>query len=56
LGGAVVERLERWGEAFPPGYRDRYDAAEALKDAAAIEDLLSGGPPVRVRPYRLEDD
>ena len=55
-GGDVAASLGRWGEAFPPGYRDRYDAVEALKDLAAVEALLDEAAPVRVRPYRSEGD
>ena len=34
--------LAVWSDAFPPGYRDVYGAAEALADLAAIGRL---GPP-----------
>ncbi|HTK36112.1 MAG TPA: NAD-glutamate dehydrogenase [Caulobacteraceae bacterium] len=53
----VGATLSRWGEAFPTGYRDRYDATEAYKDLRVIEDLASGaGDPVRVRSYRSAGD
>ncbi len=46
--GAV---LARWTEdAFPAGYRDRYDAAEALADIAAVSS--GGSAPLKVRAYR----
>ncbi len=35
-GGPVAETLARWAEAFPVGYRDRYDAAETLADLAVM--------------------
>ena len=35
-GGAVAETLGRWGEAFPVGYRARYDAREALADLEVL--------------------
>src|SRR6185369_10844675 len=40
--------------AFPPGYQDRFDAAEALADLEVIESL--GAAPVRARAYRLPTD
>lgn len=53
--GRVVETLARWQGAFPPGYRDQYDAAEALADLAVV-DGLAADEPVRVRAFRLADD
>ena len=41
----------RYGDAFPAGYRDRFDAAEALADLAVI-DGMAPGQPMRVRAYR----
>ena len=35
--GLVGDILARYAHAFPPGYRDRYDAAEALLDLSVIE-------------------
>ena len=55
--GDAATLLARWGEAFPPGYRDRYDTSETLRDLKVIEDLATGGgDPVRVRPYRSPGD
>ncbi|GGL18985.1 NAD-glutamate dehydrogenase [Caulobacter rhizosphaerae] len=53
--GRVVETLARWQNAFPPGYRDQYDAAEALADLAVVDDL-GADEAVRVRAFRLADD
>ncbi|WP_374575074.1 NAD-glutamate dehydrogenase [Phenylobacterium sp.] len=51
----VSETLSRYAEAFSAGYRDRYDAAEALADVAVIDDL---GPEeqVHVRAFRRPED
>ncbi|KQW86415.1 NAD-glutamate dehydrogenase [Brevundimonas sp. Root1279] len=51
----------RWAEAFGAGYRDRYDAAEAVRDLQAIDTLNTsgandGGDPVAVRAFRTERD
>ncbi|WP_310079923.1 NAD-glutamate dehydrogenase [Caulobacter sp. BE254] len=53
--GRVAETLARWQGAFPPGYRDQYDAAEALADLAVVDDLAADEA-VRVRAFRLADD
>jgi glutamate dehydrogenase len=53
--GRVARTLARWQAAFPPGYRDQYDAAEALADLAVVDDL-SADEPVRVRAFRHADD
>lgn len=53
--GRVAETLARWQTAFPPGYRDQYDAAEALADLAVVDDLAEGEQ-VRVRAFRRADD
>ncbi|HZZ90708.1 MAG TPA: NAD-glutamate dehydrogenase, partial [Caulobacteraceae bacterium] len=47
--------LAVWGEAFPPGYRDRYGAAEGLADVAAASRL---GPdmPIAIRAFRHASD
>jgi glutamate dehydrogenase len=37
--GRVAETLARYAGAFPPGYRDQYDAAEALADIEVIDAL-----------------
>jgi glutamate dehydrogenase len=51
---AVAPTLERYRDAFPPGYQDRFDAAEALADLEVIERL--GEAPVRTRAYRAPQD
>ncbi len=51
----VSDRISTFGHAFPAGYRDRYDAAEALADMAVIESLVPGES-VRVRAYRRAED
>ncbi|HEY9218428.1 MAG TPA: NAD-glutamate dehydrogenase, partial [Phenylobacterium sp.] len=51
----VAEILARAADAFPAGYRDRYDAHEALADLAVIESLAPGEA-VRVRASRLPGD
>ncbi|HMO44167.1 MAG TPA: NAD-glutamate dehydrogenase, partial [Phenylobacterium sp.] len=51
----TAERLTRYGAAFSAGYRDRYDAAEALRDMGVI-DGLAAGEAVRVRAFRLDGD
>ncbi len=50
-----------WAEAFGAGYRDRYDAAEAIADLQQIDRLnadgqVGGGEPVAVRAFRAVDD
>jgi glutamate dehydrogenase len=58
---AVHDPERAWGlgsayrAAFPPGYRDRYDGAEALADILALEGLEAGGA-IRVRAYRTPTD
>jgi len=47
--------LTRYEDAFPPGYRDRYDATEALNDIAAMHDFKADDS-IRVRAYRRADD
>ncbi|HET9765484.1 MAG TPA: NAD-glutamate dehydrogenase domain-containing protein, partial [Thermoanaerobaculia bacterium] len=47
--------LAGWGEAFPAVYRDRFDAAEAVADAATVESLLDGGDELAARLYRDAD-
>ncbi|MFN3512523.1 MAG: NAD-glutamate dehydrogenase [Phenylobacterium sp.] len=51
----VAQVLADYGHAFPAGYRDHYDAAEALHDLAVFE-TLQEDEPVRVRAYRREGD
>jgi len=52
---ATAATLARYRDAFRAGYRDRYDAAEALADLAVIDGM---GPdqPVRIRAFRLPAD
>jgi glutamate dehydrogenase len=51
----VAETVAAYRDAFPAGYRDRFDAAEALLDVAAIEGF-EAGQPIRVRAYRTTAD
>ncbi len=51
----VAETLGRYREAFPAGYRDRFDAPETLADVAVIESF-GDGETVKVRAYRLPTD
>ena len=51
----VSDILARYAQAYPAGYRDRYDAAEALADLAVIESL-EASESVRVRAYRRAGD
>ncbi|CAN5118441.1 NAD-glutamate dehydrogenase [soil metagenome] len=49
----------KWAEAFGAGYRDRYDAAEAVADLQQIDRLNAGegeGEPVAVRAFRTTTD
>jgi glutamate dehydrogenase len=51
----------RWAWAFGAGYRDRYDADEAVRDLQAVDGLNAsglndGGEPVAVRAFRSERD
>ena len=51
----------KWAEAFGAGYRDRYDAAEAIADLMQIDRLNTsgqsdGGEPVAVRAFRAVND
>lgn len=52
---AVAEMVARYREAFPAGYRDRFDAAEALADTAEFE-AFAEGQAIRVRAYRTPSD
>jgi glutamate dehydrogenase len=52
---AVGQTVARYSNAFPAGYRDRFDAAEALADMAELE-AFTEGQTVRVRAYRTADD
>jgi glutamate dehydrogenase len=53
--GAAARALATYGQAFPPGYRDRQDAQEALIDLQVI-DRLGGRGSLQVRAYRLPGD
>jgi glutamate dehydrogenase len=53
--GRVAHLLARYAGAFPPGYRDQYDADEALADIQVIDDLVEGEA-VRVRAFRRTGD
>ena len=58
---AVGPLSARWAEAFGAGYRDRYDATEAVRDLQAVDALNAtglndGGAPVAVRAFRSEND
>ena len=51
----------RWAEAFGAGYRDRYNAAEAVRDYQTTDALnasgeIGHGEPVAVRAFRTEQD
>jgi glutamate dehydrogenase len=52
----VADLLARYAGAFPPGYRDRFDAAEALEDLDVIETWPAEGEAIRVRAYRRAGD
>jgi len=51
-----------WADAFGAGYRDRYDAAEAVEDLLQIDRLNASGEPdgasepVAVRAFRAQGD
>ena len=51
----VSQTLSRYRDAFPAGYRDRFDPAEALADLAVI-DAIAPGQSVAVRAYRCAAD
>ncbi|MBA4013015.1 MAG: NAD-glutamate dehydrogenase [Phenylobacterium sp.] len=51
----VADMVARYAEAFTAGYRERYDAEEALADIAIIESLQPGEP-VRIRAFRRAAD
>ncbi|MFC3080196.1 NAD-glutamate dehydrogenase [Phenylobacterium terrae] len=50
----VADTLARCEGAFPAGYRERYDAVEALADLAVIGSM--GEAPVKVRAFRQPTD
>jgi glutamate dehydrogenase len=51
----VAHMVGRYAEAFTAGYREHYDAEEALADIAVIESLAADEP-VRIRAYRRAAD
>jgi glutamate dehydrogenase len=53
--GQVADVLARYADAFPPGYRDHYDAGEALADLAELE-AMGAQDDFRARAYRNADD
>ncbi|KQY95578.1 MULTISPECIES: NAD-glutamate dehydrogenase [unclassified Brevundimonas] len=58
---AVGPLSARWAEAFGAGYRDRYDADEAVRDLQAVDGLnrsgqIGSGDPVSVRAFRTPAD
>jgi glutamate dehydrogenase len=53
--GAVAATVARYRDAFPAGYRDRFDAAEALADVAEFE-AFGDGQTIRARAYRTGAD
>ena len=50
----AMDLLRRYGAAFPPGYRDLYDADAALADIEVIE--ADSADAIKVRAYRTEAD
>jgi glutamate dehydrogenase len=52
---SAARLLATWREAFPIGYRDRYDGEEALIDATAMEALGADGQ-ISVRAFRTSYD
>ncbi|TAJ71360.1 MAG: NAD-glutamate dehydrogenase [Phenylobacterium sp.] len=52
---AVAPMVARYRDAFPAGYRDRFDAAEALADVAEFE-AFGEGQTIRARAYRTAAD
>jgi glutamate dehydrogenase len=53
--GSVAAVLARYAGAFPAGYRDAFDAAEALSDLGEME-AMTPDEPIRVRAYRCSVD
>ncbi|MDP3802849.1 NAD-glutamate dehydrogenase [Brevundimonas sp.] len=58
---AVGPLSARWADAFGAGYRDRYDADEAVRDLQSIDalnesGLNDGGSAVAVRAFRTDRD
>ena len=53
-GDRAADILKRYGAAFPPGYKDLFDAEEAIADIAMMD--ATSADPIRVRAYRTPDD
>ncbi len=53
--GLVGEVLARYANGFPPGYQDRYDAAEALLDLEVMSGMGEADA-LRIRAFRHPDD
>ncbi len=53
--GRAAQALADYGHAFPPGYRDRQDAREAVNDLTVI-DALTDAEPIRLRAFRRPGD
>jgi glutamate dehydrogenase len=51
---AAADLQRRYAGGFPPGYRDRFSAEEALADIAVME--APGEGPIKVRAYRTDAD
>jgi glutamate dehydrogenase len=51
----VADVLARYGDAFPAGYKDRFDAAEAMADLAVIESFTPDDR-IKARAYRVLAD
>jgi len=58
--GLVADILARYADAFPAGYRDQYDAWEALADLNVIDGMEpappTGSGPLHIRAYRRASD
>ena len=52
---AVAATVAKYRDAFPAGYRDRFDAAEALEDVAIVE-AMPAGSAICARAYRTARD
>jgi len=52
---AVTATVARYRDAFPAGYRDRFDAVEALADVAEFE-AFGEGQAIAARAYRTAAD
>lgn len=53
-GESNASQVDRYLQGFPAGYREHFDAREALIDITEMEAI--SGDQVRVRAYRLEND